>query len=136
MEKKRRNIILEIFICTTIIMAVLIGYLAYAGDNGIFEIRDLEGERSELAAFSFEGTAGDDVHQIHYRWENGELTRKTYPCNEQTVSNLLDANRKGINPLIKYFHLEAEQTQYRNEPILQTASWKGAPPSMLPSRTA
>ena len=54
MEKKRRNIILEIFICTTIIMAVLIGYLAYAGDNGIFEIRDLEGERSELAAFSFE----------------------------------------------------------------------------------
>lgn len=133
MEKKKRNIILEIFICTTIVTAVLIAYLTCAGDNGVFEIRDLEGERSELAAFSFEGTAGDDVHQIHYRWENGELTRKTYPCNEQTVSNLVDANRKGVNPLKKYFHLEADLTQYRNEPILQTAPAEGAESEPLQS---
>lgn len=142
MEKKRRNIILEIFICTTVIIAVLIGYLAYAGDKGVFEIRDLEGERSELAAFSFEGTAGDDVHQIHYRWENGELTRKTYPCNEQTAVNLVDAKRKGINPLKKYFHTEVSLTQSRQEALLQTApaegskleplqSWEDVPPEII-----
>lgn len=142
MEKKRRNIILEIFICTTIVMAVLIGYLAYAGDKGVFEIRDLEGERSELEAFSFEGTAGDDVHQIHYRWENGELTRKTYPCNEQTAVNLVDAKRKGVNPLKKYFHTELSLTQSRQEALLQTApaegskleplqSWADVPPEIM-----
>lgn len=142
MEKKRRNIILEIFICTTIVTAVLIGYLTSAGNNGIFEIRDLEGERSELAAFSFEGTAGDDVHQIHYRWENGELTRKTYPCNKQTISNLIDANRKSVNPLKKYFHTELSLTQSRQETLLQTApaegskleplqSWADVPPEIM-----
>lgn len=145
MEKKKRNIVLEILLCTGIIGAVLLAYLTFAADNGIFEIRGIEGEASALADFSFEGYAGDAVHQIRYRLENGTFTRKTYPCNPETICGLIDAEKKGINPLIKYLHGDGwgKTSEYSGEvasaPEGQTGrtpiqSWEDVPKSIMEQR--
>lgn len=145
MEKKKRNIVLEILLCTGIALALLLAYLSSTENNGVFEIHNVDGDPAELAAFSFEGYAGDELHQIRYRWENGTLTRKSYPCNSETICALMDAEKKGLNPLVKYFHGDGWGTSYGYEGEVASApapqagqspiqSWADVPEAIMEQR--
>ena len=76
---KKRNRVLEVILCATLAVVVFWGYMLAARDNGVFALEDIEGDRTALNAFAFEGLAGDDNGQIYYTWQNGELTRNTQP---------------------------------------------------------
>ena len=75
---KKRNRVLEVILCATLAVVVFWGYMLAARDNGVFALEDIEGDRTALNAFAFEGLAGDDNGQIYYTWQNGELKTKYY----------------------------------------------------------
>ena len=62
---KKRNRVLEVILCATLAVVVFWGYMLAARDNGVFALEDIEGDRTALNAFAFEGLAGDDNGQIY-----------------------------------------------------------------------
>ena len=57
---KKRNRVLEAILCAALAVVVFWGYMFAAKDNGVFALEDIEGDRTALNAFAFEGLAGDD----------------------------------------------------------------------------
>lgn len=100
---KKRNRVLEILICTALAAVVFLAYMATAEDKGTFEIVDKEGDRAYLAAFAFEGLAGDETGQLHYVWKDGKLTTTYYPMGASEVDDVLYPLKQGKTGLGRYF---------------------------------
>ena len=100
---KKRNRVLEAILCAALAVVVFWGYMFAAKDNGVFEIEDIEGDRTALNAFAFEGLAGDDSGQIHYIWQNGELKTKYYAATNDEMRYILRQERSGNHGISKYF---------------------------------
>ena len=54
---KKRNRVLEAILCAALAVVVFWGYMFAAKDNGVFALEDIEGDRTALNAFAFEGLA-------------------------------------------------------------------------------
>ena len=100
---KKRNRVLEVILCATLAVVVFWGYMFAAKDNGVFEIEDIEGDRTALNAFAFEGLAGDDSGQIHYTWQNGELKTKYYAATNDEMRYIFRQERDGSKGISRYF---------------------------------
>lgn len=100
---KKRNRVLEVILCATLAVVVFWGYMFVAKDNGVFEIEDIEGDRTALNAFAFEGLAGDDSGQIHYIWQNGELKTKYYAATNDEMRYIFRQERDGSKGISRYF---------------------------------
>ena len=90
---KKRNRVLEAILCAALAVVVFWGYMFAAKDNGVFALEDIEGDRTALNAFAFEGLAGDDNGQIYYIWQNGELKTNTMPL--QMMKCVISSDRSG-----------------------------------------
>ena len=100
---KKRNRVLEAILCATLAVVVFWGYMFAAKDNGVFEIEDIEGDRTALNAFAFEGLAGDDSGQIHYTWQNGELKTKYYAATNDEMRYIFRQEWDGSKGISRYF---------------------------------
>ena len=100
---KKRNRVLEILACTALVAVVFLVYMFTAQDNGKFEIQDLEGDRANLADFSFEGIAGDNSGQVYYLWQDGELKTEYYPGSLDQANDVLYQKKLGKNGFSQYF---------------------------------
>ena len=60
---------LEVILCAALAVVVFWGYMLAAKDNSVFALEDIEGDRTALNAFAFEGLAGmiTDRFTIHGR---------------------------------------------------------------------
>ncbi|MFR5718004.1 MAG: hypothetical protein ACLUD9_04670 [Anaerotignum faecicola] len=58
MQYEKRNRVLEAILCAALAVVVSGGYMFAAKDNGVFALEDIEGDRTALNAFAFEGLAG------------------------------------------------------------------------------
>lgn len=84
------------------------GYMFAAKDNGVFALEDIEGDRTALNAFAFEGLAGDDNGQddngqIYYIWQNGELKTKYYAATDDEMRYIIRQERDGSKGISRYF---------------------------------
>ena len=100
---KKRNRVLEAILCAALAVVVFWGYMFAAKDNGVFALEDIEGDRTALNAFSFEGLAGDDSVQIHYTLQNGELKTKYYDATNDEMRQIFRQERSGNHGISKYF---------------------------------
>ena len=105
---KKRNRVLEAILCAALAVVVFWGYMFAAKDNGVFEIEDIEGDRTALNAFAFEGLAGDDNGQddngqIYYIWQNGELKTKYYAATDDEMRYIIRQERDGSKGISRYF---------------------------------
>ena len=100
---KKRNRVLEAILCAALAVAVFWGYMFAAKDNGIFTIEDIEGDRTALNAFAFEGLAGDAYGQTHYIWQDGELKTKYYAGTDDEIRYILSQERSGNKGVTKFF---------------------------------
>ena len=105
---KKRNRVLEAILCAALAVVVFWGYMFAAKDNGVFALEDIEGDRTALNAFAFEGLAGDDNGQddngqIYYIWQNGELKTKYYAATDDEMCYILRQERDGSKGISRYF---------------------------------
>lgn len=100
---KKRNRVLEVILCATLAVVVFWGYMLAARDNGVFALEDIEGDRTALNAFDFEGLAGDDNGQIYYTWQNGELKTKYYAATDDEMRYIIRQERDGSKGISRYF---------------------------------
>ena len=100
---KKRNRVLEVILCATLAVVVFWGYMLAARDNGVFALEDIEGDRTALNAFAFEGLAGDDNGQIYYTWQNGELKTKYYAATDDEMRYIIRQERDGSKGISRYF---------------------------------
>ena len=105
---KKRNRVLETILCAALAVVVFWGYMFAAKDNGVFALEDIEGDRTALNAFAFEGLAGDDSVQIHYTLQNGELKTKYYDATEDEMRYIIRQERNGNNGISKFFKRRRE----------------------------
>ena len=105
---KKRNRVLETILCAALAVVVFWGYMFAVKDNGVFALEDIEGDRTALNAFSFEGLAGDDSVQIHYTLQNGELKTKYYAATEDEMRYIIRQERNGNNGISKFFKRRSE----------------------------
>lgn len=105
---KKRNRVLETILCAALAVVVFWGYMFVAKDNGVFALEDIEGDRTALNAFAFEGLAGDDSVQIHYTLQNGELKTKYYDATEDEMRYIIRQERNGNNGISKFFKRRSE----------------------------
>mgnify|MGYP000202941368 CR=1 FL=1 len=99
---KKRNRVLEVILCATLAVVVFWGYMFVAKDNGVFALEDIEGDRTALNAFAFEGLAGDDNGQIYYTWQNGELKTKYYAATDDEMRYIIRQERDGSKGISRY----------------------------------
>ena len=102
MRTKKRNMVMEILVCTVLVSVVFLGYMCFAKDNSSMKIRDISGDRTVMNAFAFNGIAGDESGYHHFTWNEGELKTKYYPANAQGMDALLTAEKEG-DTFGKYF---------------------------------
>ncbi|WP_458407306.1 hypothetical protein [Anaerotignum sp.] len=121
---KKRNRVLEILACTALAAVIFLGYMFTAQDNGRFEIEDIEGDRTHLADFVFEGIAGDETGQVHYIWQDGELKTDYYAGSTAQVDDVLYQKKQGKNIISQYFR-QLNNTLYPT-PDLEAAPSAGA----------
>ena len=100
---KKRNRVLEAILCAALAVVVFWGYMLAARDNGVFALEDIEGDRTALNAFAFEGLAGDDNGQIYYIWQNGELKTKYYAATNDEMRYIIRQERDGSKGISRYF---------------------------------
>lgn len=100
---KKRNRVLEAILCAALAVVVFWGYMFAAKDNGVFALEDIEGDRTALNAFAFEGLAGDDNGQIYYIWQNGELKTKYYAATNDEMRYIIRQERDGSKGISRYF---------------------------------
>ena len=100
---KKRNRVLEAILCAALAVVVFWGYMLAARDNGVFALEDIEGDRTALNAFAFEGLAGDDNGQIYYTWQNGELKTKYYAATDDEMRYIIRQERDGSKGISRYF---------------------------------
>ena len=98
---KKRNRVLEVILCATLAVVVFWGYMLAARDNGVFALEDIEGDRTALNAFAFEGLAGDDNGQIYYTWQNGELKTKYYAATDDEMRYIIRQERDGSKGIFR-----------------------------------
>lgn len=103
---KKRNRVLEAILCAALAVVVFWGYMFAAKDNGVFALEDIEGDRTALNAFAFEGLAGDDNGQIYYTWQNGELKTKYYAATDDEMRYIIRQERDGSKGISRYFKKE------------------------------
>lgn len=103
---KKRNRVLEVILCAALAVVVFWGYMLAARDNGVFALEDIEGDRTALNAFAFEGLAGDDNGQIYYTWQNGELKTKYYAATDDEMRYIIRQERDGSKGISRYFKKE------------------------------
>lgn len=121
---KKRNRVLEILICAVLAVGLFQGYMVTAQDNGVFYIEDVEGDRTHLADFAFEGIAGDETGQVHYIWQDGELETEYYPGSLTQVDDVLYQKKLGKNIFSQYFK-QLDNRLY-SSPHLEAAPSEGA----------
>ena len=102
MRTKKRNMVMEILVCTVLVSVVFLGYMCFAKDNSGLKITDISGDRTVMNAFAFNGIAGDESGYHHFTWNEGELKTKYYPANAQGMDALLTAEKEG-DTFGKYF---------------------------------
>ncbi|WP_304507672.1 hypothetical protein [Anaerotignum sp.] len=85
-----------------LIFGGFMGKMSQLKDNGIFYLKDIEGQREYLNLFPIEGVAGDGTQGIIFRLEDGALSTKFYPFDSEQVNNLFFAEREGIKGMEKY----------------------------------
>ena len=95
MKIKKRNMILEILVCTALAAVIFLVYMTIAKEDSGMEIRDISGDRTHLEAFSFEGIAGDSSGYHHYILESGELDTRYYPVDGMGMDAFLTAEKNG-----------------------------------------
>ena len=100
---KKRNRVLEAILCAALAVVVFWGYMFAAKDNGVFALEDIEGDRTALNAFAFEGLAGADNGQIYYIWQNGELKTKYYAATNDEMRYIIRQERDGSKGISRYF---------------------------------
>ena len=100
---KKRNRVLETILCAALAVVVFWGYMFAAKDNGVFALEDIEGDRTALNAFAFEGTGGDSYGKIHYIWQDGELKTKYYAASSDELRSILQLEHNGTKDISKYF---------------------------------
>lgn len=124
MRTKKRNMVMEILVCTVLVSVVFLGYMCFAKDNSSMKITDISGDRAALNAFAFDGIAGDESGYHHFIWNEGELKTKYYPANAQGMDALLTAEKEG-DTFGKYFaeyhyslsNVEAEATPVPSDDV-------------------
>ena len=105
---KKRNRVLEVILCATLAVVVFWGYMLAVRDNGVFALEDIEGDRTALNAFAFEGLAGDDNGQIYYTWQNGELKTKYYAARSETEARVsADISKKEVWRVLIIFRIQS-----------------------------
>ena len=52
MRTKKRNMVMEILVCTVLVSVVFLGYMCFAKDNSSMKITDVSGDRAALNAFA------------------------------------------------------------------------------------
>ncbi len=100
---KKRNRVLETILCAALAVVVFWGYMFAAKDNSVFALEDVEGDRTALNAFTFEGLAGDDSVQIHFIWQDGELKTEYYTGTDDEIRMIVSQERNGNHGISKYF---------------------------------
>ena len=121
---KKRNRVLEILACTALAAVVFLGYMFTAQDNGVFYIEDMEGDKTYLEDFAFEGIVGDETGQVHYIWQDGELKTDYYPGSTAQVDDVLYQKKLGKKVISQYFK-QLDNTLYPT-PDLEAAPSAGA----------
>ena len=110
---KKRNRVLEAILCAALAVVVFWGYMFAAKDNGVFALEDIEGDRTALNAFAFEGLAGDDNGQIYYIWQNGELKTKYYAATNDEMRYIIRQERDGSKGISRYFKKRSLARSFR-----------------------
>lgn len=103
MTKRKRNMVLEILVCAALFALVFLAYMGLAKNNSGLEIVDISGDRAHLAAFSFDGIAGDASGWQHFTWDEGELETEYYPVNGWGMDTILTAEEEGKTGFRKFF---------------------------------
>ena len=104
-----------------LIFVGFMGMMCQLKDNGIFYIKDIEGQRDYLNLFPIEGVTGDSTHGMIFRLEEGELSTKFYSLDSQQINNLLLAEREGVTGIKKYSY-DYFNERFRKEPFVSTDS--------------
>lgn len=97
-----KNKVIWTMALSILIFSIFLNVMSRSKDNGIFYLRDLEGQREYLNLFPIEGVAGDGTHGIIFRLEEGEISTKFYPIDSEQVKTLFAAERAGIKGFKKY----------------------------------
>ncbi len=109
-----KNKVIWTMALSILIFCVFLGVMSRCKDNGIFYLKDLEGQREYLNLFPIEGVAGDGTHGITFRLEEGELSSKFYPIDVEQIKTLFFAEREGIKGYKKYNYDYYNQDFYRD----------------------
>lgn len=94
---------------------VFMGTMSQLQDNGIFSLKDIEGQREYLNLFPIEGVAGDGTQGMIFRLEDGEISTKFYPFSEDQVQNMFLAQREGITGIKKYSYDDYNWSSYNQD---------------------
>lgn len=97
-----KNKVIWVIALSIFVFAGFMGIMSQLKDNGIFYLKDIEGQREYLNLFPIEGVAGDGTQGIIFRLEDGALSTKFYPFDSEQVNNLFFAEREGITGIKKY----------------------------------
>lgn len=106
---KKRNRVLEIILCAALAFVVFWSYLFAARDNGVFALADIEGDRTALNTFSFEGTAGDSYGSLRYFWQDGAWKTKYYAATEDEMRYIVRQERNGNHGISRFFKKKGMQ---------------------------
>ncbi|WMI80759.1 hypothetical protein [Anaerotignum sp. MB30-C6] len=97
-----KNKIVWIMAVSILIFAGFMGTMSRLKDNGIFYLKDIEGQREYLELFPVEGVTGDGSHGFIFQLDEGQLSTKHYPFGTEQINTILFAEREGIRGLKKY----------------------------------
>lgn len=100
---KKRNWVFEILLCAAICFIGFGIYMAQAKDNGTFELEDLEGDRSALAAFPLAGHGGDTLTSFQFTIQDGELDTEYFSYGKAELETLMEAELGGFSRTEGYF---------------------------------
>lgn len=100
---KKRNWVLEILLCAAICFIGFGIYMVQAKDNGTFELEDIEGDRSALAAFPLAGHGGDTLTSFQFTIRDGELDTEYFSYGKDELETLMEAELGGFSRMEGYF---------------------------------
>lgn len=95
MKKTKRNAVLGILLCAGVFGCLFWGYMWTRQEKGTLEIQDISGDRDALAAFAFDGIAGEDAGSRYFRWENGTWSTAYYPTDTARTAAMVRAAQDG-----------------------------------------
>ncbi|MDD4842974.1 MAG: hypothetical protein PHU31_01390 [Anaerotignum sp.] len=97
-----KNKIIGIMALSILIFSAFLGTMRGQKDDGVFYLKDIEGQRDYLKLFPVEGITGDGTQGCIFRIEDGALSVDYYPFGLDEIRNLFYAQREGIVGIKKY----------------------------------